>query len=188
MALHGDPNNAAVWSGADVFIGALTATNPADGVEFNVTTGSTNWTFLGILDGSAGMAEAQANDSTDFPGWGWGVVATSRKNLKITKTVTALEDNPVVIGLAYDASGLTVTAPNYTGDLAARDLNAKLKVGFQIVQGTNIKRLITKNYAQIDTLGDATEGEDSLASRQITFGIYPDSSRKYWKAYRGVLA
>lgn len=186
--MAGDPNNAGVWAEADVLTAGLAVANPVGNAAFVVTTG--NWSPVGILDGSAGFSESQDFDSTDYFGWGFGKIASSRKNLAITKTFTALEENLVTLGLAYDASGLTVSSGVTSGDLAARDLNLKFKIAFELRggpgTGASLRRLISKNYAQIDSIGDVTEGEDNLMTRQVTVAIYPDANKKYWVYYKGV--
>ena len=81
--MAGDTDNVAVWSEADVLLGSLTATDPATNTAFLLNadpTPVTEWDFAGILDGAAGFGETQANDSTDFMGWGVGVIASSKKN------------------------------------------------------------------------------------------------------------
>ena len=178
--MSGDVNNVAVWADADVLIGDLDAVNPVGGAAFGA-----DWDFAGILDGSAGFSESQTNDSTDFFGWGKGVVATARKNLKITRTFTAIEDNLVTLGLRYDVTGVTAAGTGYSGDLKGRDLERKFKVAFEVRTGGKVKRLISKNYAQVESIGDSTEGEDNLATSPVTVAIYPDSDGAYWETYKG---
>lgn len=184
--MAGDVDNVAVWAEADVLIGPLTATDPTAGAAFLLTTG--NWDFVGILDGSAGFTESQTNTSTDHTGWGVGVVATTRKDLAITRTFTALEDNETTLGLRYDASGVTFGSGTYTGTLAARNLQDQFKIAFEVRTGDVIKRMISKNFAEIDAIGDVSENEDGLASMQVTVKIYPDTTSGdpvYWKVYKG---
>lgn len=189
--MAGDTDNVAVWSEADVLIGSLTATNPTDGAAFTLNappTTTTEWDFAGILDGAAGFGETQSNDSTDFPGWGVGTVATSRKNLAITRTFTVLEDNPITLGLRYDTSDVTFSTGGYSGTLAGRDLNEKFKVAFETRSGDVVKRLISKNHAQIESIGDVSEGEDNVASFAVTVKIYPDADGNFWETYKGAAA
>lgn len=188
--MSGDVSNVAVWAGADVLIGDIAATIPTSGAAFTLNAaGGTpvtgQWDFAGVLDGSNGFTEAQSNDSTDFEGWGLGVIATARKNLSITRTFTALEDNAVTRSLRYTTSGLTVTGSGYEGDLGGRDLQRKFKIAFQLATGTTIKRLISKNYAQVESIADVSEGENALATTQVTVKIYPDSTGVFWHAYKG---
>lgn len=193
--MAGNPSNAIAWSTADVYLASLAATNPTAGATFtlNATSGGTAgvvnaWDFVGLLDGSAGFAETQAFDSTDFSAWGAGVIATNKKNLAITKTFTCLEDNPTALALRYDTTGLTVTGANYSGTLKGRNLNTQYKVAFQVQTGTLGLRLISKNYAVVDSVGDATQGEDNISSFAVTMKVIPNSSGVYWDVYKGVLS
>lgn len=188
--MSGDVDNVAVWSEADVLLGPLTAANPADGADFALT-GTDPWAFVGILDGAAGFTESQASTSTDHTGWGYGVIATTRKDQTITIAFTALEDNAETLGLRYDTSGVTFSAGGYSGDLAGRDLQDKFKIAREVRTGGVIKRQISKNYAQIESLGDVTEGEDSLARLPVVVKIYPeivDGKPVYWETYKGPAA
>src|SRR5690349_8740880 len=111
--MSGDVDNVAVWAEADVLLGPLTAPNPAAGADFALT-GTDPWGFAGILDGSAGFTESQSSTSTDHTGWGVGVVATTRKDLSITRTFTALEDNEETLRLRYNTDGIVFTADGYS--------------------------------------------------------------------------
>lgn len=187
---RGDAANVTVWPDADVFVGPLAATIPTGGADF-LLTGTDPWTFAGILDGSAGFGEDQSADEAKFFGWGAGVVATSNKNLSITKTFTAIEDNAVTLGLRYDVSGITFTAGGYSGDLAARDLAKKFRFGFQLKQGTTLLRKVTKNYAKISSLGTVTENEDGLPTLPVTVEVFPlvvSGKPVYWSTYKGAAA
>lgn len=196
--MAGDTDNVAVWSEADVLIGSLTATIPTGNAAFamNETSGGTSgvvtqWDWVGILDGAAGFTESQANDATDFYGWGVGVVASSKKNLAITRTFTCLEENLITLGLRYDASGITDTSGNLAGTLSGRDLNEKFKIAFETRAGDTVERYISKNYASIDSIGESTRGEDNVATVPITVKIFPTisgSDAQYWTYYRGAAA
>jgi hypothetical protein len=188
--MSGDVDNVAVWAEADVLLGPLAAINPIAGADFALT-GTDPWGFAGILDGSAGFTESQSVSSTDHTGWGVGVVATTRKDLSITRTFTALEDNEETLRLRYNTDGIVFVEGGYSGDLAGRDLQDKFKIAFEVRSGDVIKRVISKNYAQIETLGDVSEGEDSLARLPVTVKIYPeivDGVPVYWETYKGAAA
>lgn len=187
--MAGDVDNVAVWAEADVLIGPETATDPVAGADFLLTEGE--WDFVGILDGAAGFTESQSNTSTDHTGWGYGTVATTRKDLTITRTFTALEDNETTLGLRYDTAGVTFGADTYSGSLAGRDLQDRFKIAFEVRTGTTIKRMISANFAQIDSIGDVSENEDGLASMSVTVKIYPDTTSGepvYWNVYKGAAA
>lgn len=188
--MSGDVDNVAVWAEADVLTGPLTAANPVGGADFALT-GTDPWAFVGILDGAAGFTESQAATSTDHTGWGVGVVATTRKDLAITVAFTALEDNAETLALRYDTSGIVFAGGGYSGDLAGRNLQDKFKIAREVRTGDVIKRQICKNYAQIESLGDVTEGEDTLARLPVVVKIYPeivDGKPVYWETYKGAAA
>lgn len=183
--MSGDVTKAAVWAGADVYIAdSLSAASPVGGAAFS----GTDWDLVGLLNGEEGFEEERETDSTDHYAWGSILVATSRKNFKITRKFVALEDNETVMGLVYDASGITWTGANYSGTLKKPDLQRKFRIGFQVQTGNVIKRLISKNYAQVDEVGSSKEGENDLASREITVCIYPDSNGVLWETYKGAPA
>lgn len=183
----GNPDNAEVWAEADVLIGTVASVIPVAGAAFALT-GTDKWQFVGLLDGGQGFSEAQTNSSTDHTAWGFGVVATTRRDLAITKTFTVLEENLVTLALFYDTTGLTFTGDDYAGDLAGRDLTEKFRIAFETRTGGTIKRRVSKNFAQIDSIGDASEGEDALESRQVVVKVYPDEDGVYWYAYKGAAA
>lgn len=180
--MAGDPANAAVWANADVYIGALTAVIPTGGADFAV-----DWDAVGLLNGDDGFTEKMAMDTNDFFAWGGILVATTRKNFKLTRDFTAYEDNATVMDLVYPGNTIVFddTTGGYSGDLVVPDLAAKFKIGFQTKSGDTIKRVVSKNYAQIDERGDSKEGESDLASRQLTVAIYPDENGVLFSTYKG---
>ena len=184
--MAGDPINTAVWGEADVFIGALDAADPTTNAAFDTD----DWKFVGLLDGSAGFAEAQSLDQTDHNAWGYGVVATTYKGQKTTRTFTALEDNETVMGLFYDTSGMTFDddAGTYSGTLGVKDYTESFRIAFEVRSGGKIKRYISANYAQAVPAGDATEGEDNLQARPVTVTIYPTADQELWITYKGAAA
>lgn len=183
--MAGDPNKAAVWANADVFIGGLTATIPAGGADF-----SADWDAVGLLNGDDGFSESISMDSNDFFAWGGILVATTRKNFKLTRTFTAYEDNETVLDLWFPGNTVTFNdaTGTYEGDILVPDLSAKFRIGFQTRSGNTIKRVVTSNYAMVDERGDNKEGESDLASRGFTVAIYPDDAGKLFHTYKGPIA
>lgn len=180
--MAGDPNNAAVWANADVYVGALDAVFPVDGAAFGGT-----WDLVGLLDGEAGFTESMSQESTDHFAWGGILVATTRKNFKLVRSFTALEDNETVMDLIYPDNTLVFDGDGgYAGDLPVPDMGRQFKIAFQTKNGDTIKRVISKNYAQIDERGESTEGEDNLASRPITVAIYPDEDGVLFETFKGL--
>jgi len=182
--MGGDPSNAAVWSGADVYIGGDTATIPVAGAAFDNT-----WDLVGLLNGDDGFSEDMSLDKSDFYAWGGILVATTRRNFKLTRTFTAYEDNKTVFDLWYPGHDVTFDVDGtYEGDILVPDLQAKFKIAFETNSGGVIKRVVSKNYAQVDERGTNKEGENDIASRAFTVAIYPDSGGGLFYTYRGPAA
>lgn len=179
---EGDVANVILPGDADVAIADVGATLPTDPAAYGAS-----WDYLGLLDGSAGMPEDQSNDKTELSAWGRGVIRSSRKNVAITRAVTVLEENATTLGLRYDANISTTTGVT-SGTLDSRDPNKKFLVGFDYIDGDELVRLITSNYAQIESIGTVTPSEDGPPSFQVTFAIYPTSGKVYWRYYRGPAA
>src|SRR5690606_23745136 len=91
--MAGNPQNAALWADADVYVAFLadvaSPTVPADAdTAFGV-----DWDLIGLLDGDAGFVESREKDETDHFAWGGILVKTGRRNYKEQHTFTALEWN-----------------------------------------------------------------------------------------------
>ena len=192
--MSGNPTNTAVWGGADVLVGSLTATTPAGNAAFtlNETSGgtagiTTQWDYVGLLDGGQGFESGIEVESTDHEAWGYGVVATTYKGQKTTVNFTALEENSVVMSLVYDTDGMTFdnVAGTYSGDLAQRDHTTRVKLAFVVTSGSTERRLITKNYATIVPTNAGSESEESLQSKSFTATIFPDANGVLWTTYKG---
>lgn len=180
--MSGNPTNAAVWGGADVLIAPIGTALPVGNAAFGV-----GWEYVGLLDGGQGFEESIEQDSTDHTAWGYGVIATTYGNTKVTKTFTALEENEVVMGLVYDVSGMTFddVAGTYEGDLAVRDNTSRVLVAFVTTSGDTERRMITKNYATIAATGAGSESEESLQSKTFEVTIVPDSNQVLYYTYKG---
>ena len=136
--MAGNPDNAAVWGQADVLIAPIGTALPVGNAAFGVA-----WEHVGLLDGGQGFEESIEQDSTDHNAWGYGVIATTYGNTKVTKTFTALEENSTVMGLVYDTSGMTFDdeAGTYVGDLKVRDNTSRVLVAFVTTSGDTERRM-----------------------------------------------
>jgi hypothetical protein len=148
---------------------------------------TTGWSYLGLLDGGQGFEDGIEVESTDHEAWGYGVIATTYKGQKTTKTFTALEENSTVMDLVYDTQYMTFddTAGTYSGDLAVKDYTERVKMAFITTSGDTEKRSITKNYATVAPTSAGSESEEALASKGFTATIYPDTNLKLWTVYKG---
>lgn len=183
--MSGNTANTAVWGGADVLIAPLGTAIPTGNAAF-----AAGWKYVGLLDGGQGFEEGIEVESTDHEAWGYGVVATTYKGQKTTKTFTALEENSTVMGLVYDTDGMTFddVAGTYSGDLGVKDFTERVLIAFVTTSGSTEKRVISKNYATIAATNAGSESEEALQSKGFTATIVPDSNKKLWTVYKGASA
>lgn len=180
--MAGNPANAGSWARADVFIGPLTAVTPTAGDDF-----SSDWDYVGLLDGGAGFGQERNSESNDNFAWGGILVETTDKNYKETHSFTALEDNETVLKLVNPGSSLTFPGTGttaYSGTLKV-PRKEKFKIAFQTERGLIIRRRVSKNYAMLEGYPSVTENEDDLASYGITVAIFPDANEELWDTYKG---
>lgn len=162
--MSGNPDKASIWGDADVYIGDLTAPNPATELDpFGAA-----WGLIGLLDGDAGFEESRSRDSTDFFAWGSLLIRTSRKNFVLTRKFVALEDNPIVRKLVWPGSG-----PNTR---VVPKANYRFKIAFDTFDGDKRKRVISRRFAEVEEIGTIKDSESELTKYEITVKIYPDSS------------
>ena len=180
--MSGNPTNAAVWGGADVLIAPIGTAIPVGNAAFGVA-----WTYVGLLDGGQGFEESIETESTDHEAWGYGVIATTYKGTKVTKTFTALEENETVMGLVYDVSGMTFDDEEgtYVVDLAILDNTERVLLAFLTTAGDSERRMISKNYATIAATSAGSESEEALATKSFTATIVPDADKKLYYTYKG---
>lgn len=159
--MAGNPDNASLWTEADVFIATeLDTPDPAD-LEEEFGAG---WDLVGLLDGEAGFVHSRSETTTDHFAWGGIIVRTGRSNFKQTLQFTALEDNATVRDLLWPGSSdtvLVVPSP------------ARVRLGIEKREGTKVSRLISTLYAEITNNGDWTENESALTKYPFVATIFP---------------
>jgi hypothetical protein len=186
--MAGDPQNAAVWANADVFIGATTATLPVDSTSGDLTGAAfgSDWDAVGLLNGDDGFTESYDMDSDDFYAWGGILIATTRRNFKLMRKFTAYEDNPTMTSLLWPGSDITFDGSGgYAGKIRTPDLQHKFKIGFDTYTGGQLQRVVSTNYAQVEERGDKKQGESDLESIEVTVTIYPDADGNLFDTFKG---
>lgn len=165
----------------------ISANATATGTVTAAIGATTGWQFFGLLDGGQGFEDGIEVGSTDHEAWGFGVIATTYKGQKTTKTFTSLEENSVVLGRVFDTASMTFddAAGTYSGDLGVKDFTERVKIAFVTTSGDTEKRSISKNYATIAATSAGSESEEALASKGFTATIYPDTNKKLWTVYKG---
>lgn len=162
--MSGNPDNASIWGDADVFVAfdPSTALTPASiDVDFGL-----DWELAGLLDGDAGFEESRSQDSSDFFAWGGLLVRTSRRNFKLQRKFTMLEENAVSMGLIWPGSG--------QGERRVPKIK-RVGLGFETIDGDKKKRVITRRYAEVAEVGTIKDSESELTKIEITVDIYPDA-------------
>lgn len=162
--MSGNAENARLWADADVYIGtSIEAANPATvAAEFG-----SDWGLVGLLNGEDGFVESREEESNDHYAWGGILVRTSRRNFKLTKSFSALEDNAITRGLIW---------PGSTAGEIIVPRPVPVKVGFETRDGGTVRRLITKRHAVITLDGEITENESDLTQYTLVATIYPDAA------------
>lgn len=162
--MSGNPDNASIWGDADVFVAfdPATAVTPASiDVDFGL-----DWELAGLLDGDAGFEETRSRDASDFFAWGGLLVRTARRNFKLQRKFTMLEENAVSMGLIWPGSG--------QGERRVPKVT-RIGLGFQTVDGDKVKRVITRRYAEVADVGTIKDSEAELTKIEVTVDIYPDA-------------
>jgi len=160
--MAGNPDNAALWAEADVYVAPLGTAAPTDGsAVFPV-----GWVAVGLLDGDDGFTTTRDQDTNDLYAWGGILVRTSRAHFKLTKGFSVLEDNVTTRSLIWPGSTAgTIVVPRPESVLLAFETREP---------GTGkVHRLITANSAQVDVDGDVTENETDLTKYALVATIFP---------------
>lgn len=180
--MSGDATNAALWTGADVYIGAIGSTVPDD-----VTTAwDAAFDAVGLLDGGNGFVESREEESSDFYAWGGLLVKRTKSKHKRTIKFVALEDNDVVFALTNPGSTRTVDEGLTTSVVKVPDA-AEFCIGFEVTDGDTVKRRICER-AEVQEVGEVTESEEGLAVVEITVVLYPDTDGVLYTEIKGAAA
>ena len=183
----GIPAATTILSITNLTTAELSANATASGTP-TATIGATNgWSFVGLLDPSAGFTEGIEQSSTDHSAWGYGVIATTYSDKKTTKTFTALEENATVMGLVYDVSDMTFddVAGTYQGTLKVRDDTTRVRVAFVTTSGSTTRWKVSENYATVSASDAGTESEEALGTKAFDVTIFPTADRELFRTYKG---
>lgn len=162
--MAGDPLNASLWGDADVFVGALDAPNPAT-IDDPFGAG---WGLCGLLDGEAGFGHSREEQETDLYAWGGILVRTSRRQFKMSRSFTLLEDNEVTRDLVWPGSSAT--------ELFVPRIQ-RVKLGFELREGAVKERTITSLAAEVKVDADITDNEVDLTKFPMRAVIFPDPNQ-----------
>lgn len=161
--MSGTPANASLWTDADVYTAPIGTALPATITDPFIAA----WKQLGLLDGDDGFSEAREEDVGDHFGWGGVLLRTTRKNFKLTKKFTLLEDNTDTRALIWPGSpagSLVVPKP------------VNILLALETREGTKKRRVITALYAQVTVDGDITENESDITKYPMIATIFPTAA------------
>ena len=167
--MAGDATNAALWTGADVYIAPVGSTEPVDGI----TALDAAYEAVGLLDGESGFAESREEESSDFYAWGGVLVKRTKSKHKRTVKFTALEDNDVVFALVNPGSTRAVVTGLTTSAVKVPE-SAEFAIVFEVEDGVNVKRRSCLG-AEVQEIGEVVESESGLTVYEITVVLYPES-------------
>lgn len=185
--MAGDPQNAALWANADVFVGPVGASVPSD-----ITTPwdevDPDWGLVGLLNGENGFVETREEEVNQHFAWGGLLVRISRAQHQRNITFTALEDNEVVFGLLNPGSDRdTDSETGLTTSVVRVPTPDTFAIGFETRDGNKVRRRVVKT-AQIQEVGDVTETESELRAFEITVALLPQSDSELYTELLGTVS
>ncbi|SIF54112.1 hypothetical protein [Mycobacteroides abscessus] len=175
--MAGNPDNVKLYTEADVLLwmgsAAPTATDLPAAITDPFVTTTGKWAFLGLLVGDAGIDTQREWDEKDIPAWGYGTIIVASKDFKLTRKVSALEDNPAMQRILWNGSTETeIVVPNPLYEYVAFEKRTA---------SGEIRREISKRPARFWT-PNIKDAEGDATPREIECRIFPDSARKLFAA------
>jgi hypothetical protein len=168
--MAGDTTNAALWTGADVYIHDTPGTaGPTDVIE----AWGTGWKPVGLLDGEEGFTIERDEDVEEHYAWGGVLVKQSRGKHKRTIKFVCLEDNAETFGLVNPGSERTETDGEVTSTIKVPS-SREFAIGFEVRDGNSVKRRIASR-ASVAEVGEIKEAEAELMMFEITVVILPEA-------------
>jgi len=165
--MAGDIENPRIWSGADVYVGATSTTAPTN-IASPLDAG---FKALGLL-GEDGASETRDQDSTDHYAWGGILVRTTRSKYKRSITVTALEDNLVVLGLVEPGSVTSDTGTVATTVVSTPSGSDPRSFVLVLTDGDVTKRRYIPR-GEVTEVGDVSLSDSEMTGYELTITIYP---------------
>ena len=172
--MAGNADNASIWTGADVYIGAKDLAGPTD----TTTAWGAGWSAVGLLDGEEGLTQAREEESSEHYAWGGILYKRTKSKHKRTVKFVALEDNATVFGLVNPGSTRTTSAGLRTSTIKVPTTNS-FAIGFELREDGKVKRRTAK-VAEVQEIGEIKESETEPTVYEITVVIFPESDGTIW--------
>lgn len=161
-----NPDNVNIWIDANVYVTEDPTAVPPATIDAELAAA---WLLVGILDGGDGFGEDRAwNESKHF-GWGIGLIRKSFSQFELTRTFTALEDNPTTRKMLY---------PGSTDTVVKVPRPAELFVCFETISDVGGKeRLFTKRKATT-WCSENNRNESDLTKFPFSVSVYADGANE----------
>lgn len=169
--MSGDGANVLIPRDADVYVQFDFDPNaPQLPADVNEAFGAA-WHQVGLLDPDAGSVETRGGSKDDKYAWGGVLYRVLRSKFKLTRTFTAIERNAITDRLDHPGS--------IDGTLVVPDGNVeRVLVAFEFIEGDDIVRLITANYAEVERNGTITDKESDASAIPFVVTVFPNPDTK----------
>lgn len=180
--MAGDPDNAALWANADVYV---SMDRKAPDPEDTWSPWDVEWGLVGLLDGEEGFNQEREDDVEEFHAWGGLLVRTSKNNHKRTFTFVALERNAVTFGLVNPGSEISDPDGNdMTKSVIRVPKNVRFKLGMELREAGKTRRRII-DRAEITEIGEIKESEQELEKYEIHCAVIPAGDGVLYRELEG---
>lgn len=157
------PENAHIWQDARVWTAPGNLPRPALPTDAGTAVNESNWFEFGILDGDDGIGESRESDETEHFGWGIGLIKIGEKNFKLTRTLSALEDNAITRSVLW---------PGSTNTKIVMPKAANLWLGFDTINDSGkTERLWTTRPSRLKVPSN-NRNESDITKLEITANIF----------------
>lgn len=176
--MAGDIENPRLWTGADLWTGAVGTALPTTLGAAMTTVPA--WKAVGLLS-EDGASESRDEDTSDFYAWGGKLVRTTRSKHKRSIKVTCLEDNLVVFDLVNPGSTVATAAGVNTRTVKVPK-SEKRSFVLEMVDG-DISRRRHIPTGEVTEVGEVTLSETDLQAFELTITIYPGADDSLYVDY-----
>lgn len=162
-----DPGNAQIWQDARVWTAVGSTARPTLPLTADTAVVETTWFEFGLLDGDDGIGEERSSDETEHFAWGIGLIKIGAKNFKLTRTLSALEDNVTTRSVLWPGSTETkLKMPKPTN----------LWLGFETISDLGkVERLWTVRPARL-SIPNNNRNESDITKLEITANIFANGA------------
>jgi len=172
--MSGDNDNPRIWLGANVYVADLETTLPTT-IDETIDAG---FELLGWLS-EDGLTEAIDQTITHHRAWGaTGPIRSQRSKIMRTFTVTALEENALVLSLAYPGSTFESTLGETTVTLGNPVPDPRSFI-FELTDGDITRRIVIPR-AEVMFDAELSYKEDGVTVYPLPVTVYDGDEPAYF--------